>query len=217
MEITYERGINGTGMILAAQPETNDGYAVRMMLENPIRGFLKMELRQGEEKSGYEYQVSALMSLSEYLEHHPLEQRLLKQWIFDLWQAVTELEEYLLTEEYVLLMPELVFLRGAENEPFAGTFLFCLYPDRRQDMKEQLKEMLKYLMKKTDSGDGEAASLCYELYSLVQKDNFCLKEFMEVLERQTQSESQRLPEKKKHQKQLFASRRNSGIMKASSR
>ncbi len=217
MEITYERGINGTYMILPGQSDNDVGYAKPMILENYIRGFLPVAQRGHEAGNSYEYRVSALISLAEYLEHHPLRSVVLKQWVFTLCQAVTELEEYLLTEEYLWLSPETVFLRGSETEPFEGSFYFCLYPDTRQDAREQLRQLIKYLMEQTDPADEDCACMCYELYGLVQKDNFCLQEWMEALERWARMDLQKEPEKKKEKKkrpkQLFANGRNSGIMK----
>ncbi len=216
-EITYERGINGTYMILPGHPDGGVGYAKRMILENRIQGFLPMVQRYHEDGESYEYKVSSLISLAEYLEHQPLRSAVLKQWVFALCQAVTELEEYLLTEKYLWLSPETTFLRGSETEPFEGNFYFCLYPDARQDTKEQLRQLLKYLMERVDPADEACAQMCYELYGLVQKDNFCIQECMEALERwaqwQPQTDPEKKKEKKKRPKQLFASGRNSGIIK----
>lgn len=233
MEITYERGINGTYMVVPGQKESTVGYARRMILENQIRGFLPMTQRCQEEGECYEYKVSALISLAEYLEHKPLRAPMLKQWVFALCRVVAELEEYLLTEEYLWLSPETIFLRGSETEPFQGEISFCLYPDVRQDAKEKLRQMIKYMMERTDPTEEDCARMCYELYGLAQKDNFCLKEYMDALERWAQCPAQdqagkkkekikektkektkgKTKEKKKRQNQPFAVGRNSGIIK----
>lgn len=220
-EITYERGINGSYMILPVGAVQRKGYAKRMILENRIRGFLPVTYRLGEEGEAYEYQVSALISLAEYLEHHWLKARLLKQWVFALCQAVTEMGEYLLTEDHLWLTPETIFLRESEEAALEGDFYFCLYPEEDQDRKEQLRQLLKYLMERTDPTDETCALLCYELYGLVQKENFCLQEFMEALERwarpevpqEPKKDTEKKKQKKKRSKQLFASGKNSGIMK----
>ena len=72
-------------------------------------------------------------------------------------------------------------------------------------------------MERTDPADETCAIQCYELYGLVQKDNFCLQEFMEALERWAGEDLRKEPEKKKEKKkrpkQLFANGKNSGIMK----
>lgn len=217
LEIRYERGINGTYMILPGQPEETPGFARPMILNNNIPGCLPVSARHEEDGLCYEYKVSALISLAEYLEHHTLRRQVLKQWLFRLCQVVAELEEYLLTEDYLWLSPETVFLRGSETEPFLGNFYFCLYPDRRQNAREQLQDLLKYLMERTDPQDPGCGQMCYELYGLVQKENFCIQECMEVLENyarwQPPKEQERKGERKKGQKQLFARKRNSGIIK----
>ncbi len=214
--ITYERDLQGAYMLLPVGDQ-EIGYARRMILENTIRGFLPLQQRCSEEGDHYCYTISSLVSLTEYLEHHPLQERFLKQMIFALYQAVTELGEYLLTEDFLWLTPDTVFVYGNQSEPFEESFVFCLYPDERQDVKQQLRQLIKYLMERTDKAEDRCAVMCYELYGLLQKENFCLREFMEALERWAQPEVPREPEKKKRPKQLFASRRNSGIMKMATR
>ena len=216
-EAVYERDLQGAYMLLPAMSQSAVGYPRRMIRENTIRGFLPMQIRGGEEGESYCYGISSLMSLEEYLAHHVLEERFLKQLVFSLCQAVEQLGEYLLTEEFLLLTPETIFVRETEAVPFVGTFLFCLYPDERQNVKEALTQWTKYLIDRTDRSDDRCAVMCYELYGLVQKENFCLGEFMEALERWSLPAVPKEPEKKKRSKQLFASRRNSGIMKAVSR
>lgn len=217
MEISYERDLSGTSMILTTQTEQEPGYGMRMILENTIRGFLPVQKRLEEERIVYRYKISSLISLEEYLEHHTLGQNFLKQLIFTLCQSVTELGEYLLTEEYLLLRPDTVFVRESGSEPFADTFLYCLYPARRQNVKEDLRQLLKYLMEKTDRSDDRVAVMCYELYGLVQKENFCLREFMDALERWALPAPEADTDTKKRVNPLFARRRNGGIMKKANR
>ncbi len=208
MEIAYERNLSGAHMILPRQEPVEIGYQRRMILENQIRGFVSLQSRDQE----YDYDISSLVSLKEYLDHSSLQCGCLKQLIFSLYQAVTELGRYLLTEEFLYLTPETIFVQTHEAVPFQGTFLFCLYPDFRQDVRGRLSQLLKFLMDKTDPGDDSCAVLCYELYGLVQKENFYLKEFMEALERHAEPLTGPESEKKKRAKQLFAGRRNSGII-----
>ena len=216
-DISYQRDLSGASMILPALAQTEVGYPRRMILENTIGGFLSIQRCCQQDGESYHYNISSLISLDEYLQHHSLNDRFLKQLIFTLCQAVDQLREYLLTEEYLLLTPETVFVRENESVPFAGTFFFCLYPDERQDIKSALRHWIKYLMEKTDRSDDLCAVMCYELYGLVQKENFCLREFMEALERWALPVQEKEPQKKKRPKQLFSGRRNSGIMKLSGR
>lgn len=217
MEIRYERDLSNAYMVLTAGG-TEEGYQTRMMLENRLRGFLPVQKRSRDGVEEYYYCISSRVSLEEYLEHTPLETVFLKQLIFSLCQSVAVLGEYLLTEELLLLNPETVFVEETSRTPFAGTFVFCIYPGEKQPVKESLCQLMKYLMGKTDPAQDSCAALCYELYAVLQKDNFCLREFMPLLEQTAVPAPDRgEQEKKKWTKQLFASRRNNGIIKAVSR
>ena len=188
-----------------------------MILENDLRGFLPIRCRSGEEGTVYEYCVSSRVSLLEYTEHTPVSDVFLKQLIFTLCQAMEELGEYLLSEKHVLLGPETIFVQEESSAPFGGSFLFCLYPDQSWELRDSLRQLIKFLMEKTDRTQGHCAELCYELYGQLQKENFCLKEFMEALERWSVPVPAPEQEKKKGSKQLFARRRNGGIMKPNGR
>ena len=208
MEIRYERDLTDAYMILPAGAGQED-YRRRMILENPMRGFLRVEKRAQDREEFYCYRISGRTGLEEYLEHTPMKTAVLKQLIFSICQSVTALGEYLLNEESLFLTPETIFIEERE-EPV--TFTFCLYPDERQDVRERLRQLMKYLMGKTDTEDETCASLCYELYGLFQKENFCLRECLPLLEQTQPPDPIHEPEKKNRTKQFFASRRNRGII-----
>ena len=210
MEVSYERNLNRAVMILPGRKEGEENYCQRMILENKIRGFVPVSLLETEKGQEYCYRISGLVSLEEYLEHYFLQESFLKQLIFDLCRCREEMEEYLLPEDCLLVDLRTIFTEEKE-EP---AFLFCLYPAGGRDVREDIRSLLKHLMGKTDPADEKCANLCYRLYGLVQKENFYLGEFMAALEdKEEETGVLPEPEKKKWTKQLFAGRRNGGIMK----
>lgn len=214
-EIRYERDLSGAYMILEAQSQAEGGYIRPMILENKIPGFVPIQLCLGDMGEYYRYRISSLLSLEEYLQHHAMDQTLLKQLIFSLCQAVTQLGEYLLSETVLMLEPQTIFLREGAVGSRRPTVFFCLYPDEIQDGRRSLCQWIKWLMSQADPGDPHCGEMCYELYGIAQKDNFCLQEFMEALQRWAPEPVCAEPEKKKRSKQLFASRSNRGIIKPS--
>ena len=191
-EIRYERDLVHVYMVLPAG-RLCAGYREEMILGNRIPGFLPVQkrCRDGEE---------------EYYSE------LLRQLVFTLCCLPDALYGYLLTEDSLFLRPETIFYQEEQ-----GRFLLCLYPTERQDVRGDLKELLKYLMGKADPAEEACGRLCYELYGLLQKENFCLPEFYGVLEENPSKPPVKEPEKKKRDKQLFAGRRNGGIIKPARR
>lgn len=210
-EIRYERDLVHVYMVLPAG-RLCAGYREEMILGNRIPGFLPVQKRCRDGEEEYYYDVSSQVSLEEYLEHRPLSSGLLRQLVFTLCCLPDALYGYLLTEDSLFLRPETIFYREEQ-----GRFLLCLYPTERQDVRGDLKELLKYLMGKADPAEEACGRLCYELYGLLQKENFCLPEFYGVLEENPSKPPVKEPEKKKRVKQLFAGRRNGGIIKPARR
>lgn len=206
-EIRYERDLMHVYMVLPASGGPAD-YRHGMILENRIPGFLPVRMRQRNGEEEYLYDISSQVSLEEYLEHRPLSAGFLRQLAFTVCRLPEALRDFLLSEESLVLEPETIFYREDR-----GQFLLCLYPDGKQEVKENLRALLKYLMEKADPEDASCGALCYELYGRLQKENFCLSEFQAVLEENAAKDAPKEPEKKKRAKQFFAGRRNSGIMK----
>lgn len=212
-EITYERDLQGAWMLLPAGPNGMKTYQMTMILKNHIPGCVLIREQREPDSFIYRYDISSLISLPEYLAHHPLTEPMIKQWVFRLYQVVNELGNYLLQEEYLLLMPETIFIMCQEETQEAWDFRFCVDPQGGQDLRQALKELVKYLMAQTDETQEGSGPLCYELYGRLQKDNFCLREWMEVLEHWSVPTPAIQPEPKKGAKQLFASSRKGGIIK----
>lgn len=204
MMIRYERDLSNAYMILPVG--TGGGYRSRMILENRIQGFLPVWKRCHDDEEEYYYRVSAEISLEEYLEHAPLQTVFLKQLIFTVCRSVTALGEYLLAEDCLLLGPETIFVQGALDTGADIQFRLCLYPDGGQDVRESLHILMKYLMGKADRDEESCGRLCYELYGLLQKENFCIQEFMAVLERSASEPAVEIPEKKGWARRLVSRR-----------
>lgn len=189
MEIRYEREANYACMVLEAQPKV--GFERRMVLENRIDGFVPVSLRLVDDREELCYGITGLMSLKEFLEHSSLRCAVLKQFIFTLCCLADRLEDYLLSADCLVLEPETIFLRRetvSENafivkqEEAEWIFSLCVCPHAEQNLKDSLCKVVRYLMEKADPLDEACASLCYSLYEVLQKENFCLSEFMTILE-----------------------------------
>lgn len=218
MEIRYERDMIHAYMVLPCKKER--GYSSRMLCENRIDGFLPVQMQRQEEKEEYYYRVSSQISLAEYLEQHPLSFSMLKQLVFTICQSAANMGEFLLAQEYLYLIPETIFVQSLSKDTESDEtctdkrfcFTLCIYPDEKQDLKEELRQLMQYLMGKADPQEAECAALCYDLYGRLQKENFCLREFMTAMEEHPSLSDIKAGEKKKWKKPLFAFWRNSGIL-----
>lgn len=198
--IRYRRSLNGAYMLL---PGTNERetFRHRMILENEIPHFLSVTKMEGEEVY-YQYEISSKISLEEYLQHTPLCQEVCKQLIYTLCRSVETLEEYMLTEESLLLLPETIYIEENSQEN-SQVFYFCLYPDGGRNTREDLQKLLKYLMDHTEvseEGRDDSPQILYTLYDCTLKDNFCIREFLQAMETETQRRQEaktEYPEEKK--------------------
>ncbi len=195
MEKQYERDAAGTTLLI--KDTGTEKYLRRMITENRIPGFLPVQEQIREEGTVYAYSISGLVSLKEYLKHHIFTGKILRQLIFTLCQSSETLEEYLLPFEGVRLEPDMIFLDDKETPHF----FLCYCPEDFYADNQGLSDLLKYLMEQTDPAETDCAALCYQLYGKLQKENFCLSEFMDAVDESTDTEA---PFRAKHRAARFS-------------
>lgn len=190
-ELSYERDLNQCSMILSSA-DIEENFIGKMILQNDIPHFLKAYREEGEK--GCRYDITSKISLTEYLEHSYIRLPFCKQLIFTLCNAIDTLEEYLLSEKNLYLVPETIYLTREDTEQ--PQFFFTVTPEEDSQIRGQLNDLIQYLMKKTDpEEDGEVSSarLLYLLYERLQKNNFCVKEFRCVLEDFSDQKKEEVP------------------------
>ena len=71
MEVRYQRELNENYLVLE-DTCPGDEYAVRMLAENEIPGFLKMKRKQMDRTWSFYYEISGRQSVQRILERRPV-------------------------------------------------------------------------------------------------------------------------------------------------
>ena len=146
-------------LTMEADPSIRNRYELRMLEENRIEGLLPLSVCDDNGILRLNYDVSALIPLSDITDRSGLLAGDLRRLILTLRHIVTGMEPYLLAESGILLKPETVYLESGSRSPH-----FLYLPCRKSVFAEELSEFLKDLMSGTDQNDYAGMVLAYRLY-----------------------------------------------------
>ena len=182
----------------AAFPETE--YELHMLEENQIPGFLDCVRKKINGKNQYYYEITSRQSLTQICESEPLTAESIRLLLYCLYQALQQMDPYLLDGNKIVLEPEMIYLDIESREAF-----FCYWPLCGKTIQESFRMLASYLLYHLERSDTEAVLLMYEINRKVQEKNFALLDLLQ--EKMQAAEQNRKPENQYREKDI--SERNS--------
>ncbi len=183
MKAVYRREMKHNYLIMEPEETGYDSYEIHMMAENRIGGLLKFHVKQVDNRKFYYYEITSKQPLNRVLEYHSLGREELKKLIEDIGRTLERLEAYLLKERQILLEPEYIYV-----EPEQFTVSLCLVPGRQVGFPEEMTELLRYLLGKVNHQDKECVVMAYGLYQESLKENYGMKDLLEIAGKNCSSE-----------------------------
>ncbi len=184
MEITYRREMKHNYLIIEPDEAGYDSYEVYMMAANGIEGLLRFHIKQIDNRKYYYYEITSKQPLNRVLEYHSLGDKELKRLIGGIEQILGRLAAYLLQEKQILLEPEYIYI-----EPEHFSVFLCLVPGRQGVFPEEMTGLLRYLLGKVNHQDKECVVMAYGLYQESLKENYGLKDLLDIIGKNNAHES----------------------------
>lgn len=178
MEIRYRREMKRNYLIVEPEPEAGPGYEARMLVNNSIEGLLRFHIKYMDEHQLYYYEITSMQPLGRLLESRFITREEICQLLVRLHVTLMRMEEYLLSEDGLLLEPEYIYVK-----PEWFDIGLCLVPGGPGDFPGQLSRLLQFLMKKVDHRDKESVVLAYGLYQESQKENYSIEDLMKLVQK----------------------------------
>ncbi len=176
MEIQYQRDLKGSYMVIMEQegPLNPDGLLAERMLENrTLPGLLHWSSMEHEGQIGFWYRISGCRSLSDHMQEHELDQRLLQLLFALLLRLQEELPRFYLKSKHLLLRAEQIFLH-TEGQQLS----LCYEPMWEEEPSEALQRLLEELLPHIDHSDKAAVALAYGAYERCQQPNADLWQYI---------------------------------------
>lgn len=179
MEVHYKREMKHNYLIVEPDEGNKPGYEARMLLNNAVEGLLRFHIKYMDERQSYYYDITSMQPLGRILQNRFIDRGEICQLLIQLHVALRRMEEYLLSEDGLLLDPDYIYV-----EPEGFRTGLCLVPGMAGSFPDHLSRLLQYLMKKVDHRDKECVVLAYGLYQESLKENFSVEDLMKLVQRE---------------------------------
>ncbi len=176
MEVQYLREMRQNYMMIAVDGMQDQGYEARMMIGNTIEGLLRFRIKRTDSQSRFCYEITSKQPLSRLLEKSTVNAVQIRRLLLGIAQTLTRMEDYLLTEEQILLDPDYIYMNPDNYQPF-----LCLIPGKTGNFPNEFSQLLQFLLGKVDHQDREAVVLTYGLYRESLKENYGLDNLLRWL------------------------------------
>lgn len=193
---TYKRELNSSYFILEEQVmEGTQYYQMKMVTENKISHLLPVSIHHFNGENQFYYDISGKQTLACIFERREIEAGQLVQILSGLSKALTELENYLLDENYLCLEPEYMYINVNTEQLY-----LCFYPFEETDFCQGIQKLSEYLLNHINHQDEQTVNMGYQLYRLTREDNFVFLQIVEeILQENENSEKEEAYEKSMHE------------------
>ena len=178
MEISFKKDLKVSNLVISGLgSQTGNEFTLKMLTANKIPALLNTSRSSINGEICYLYDISSRHSFAKLYETEKLNGRVLYFFLVSLMRLVNSLNEYLLSADNVILLPECIFLNSARDE-----FYFCCCPAYTKDILEQLRALGTCFLSMLDYNDPDAVSLAFEFSRAVQAENFTVSDLSLILE-----------------------------------
>lgn len=179
----YERKLKGNSLILTNQDETSDSndFEERMITENRIKGFITCSKRINDGNTQFVYDITSKQSYEMLFAEKELREADIRKLILGIVDVRNELNEYLLSDENLVLKPKFLYADPETKTPF-----FVFFPYYGGDIKNSLLELGMFILERTNHDDEAAVALSYGFYKFVVSDNFAFEKLFDRVNNELQ-------------------------------
>lgn len=168
-KVEYSRSINQCNLIITVEDNSEmERDSIEMFRYNKIPFFLKFNTQKKDNAIQFFYDISGMQPLEQILEYQSLNYQFVKKILNSFDQACIQAANYMLTENDIVLLPELLYI-NAESE-----VVYCYLPGNQIHICVQFKKFMEYLMRHLDHKDKQAVQLVYGVYQQVAEEKSAL-------------------------------------------
>lgn len=178
MEYAYQRGEDGSFLVVKEAQRETEGFDVKMLVRARLNKFLKRSVIAYDEGFQIRYEISGMQSAEKFYEERAIGRRELFQILWEIERAKKECQRFLLSEKHFFFRPAFAYL-NFKNDGIRFIYL----PEEETDFSEEMMEMAEFILEKLDHQDETAVEIAYELYERAGEENFLLRQFLEEAEK----------------------------------
>lgn len=176
LKVSYHREMKKNYLMIEAEERKDQRFETKMLVGNTIEGLLKLRVRKTDSRCQFCYEITSKQPLKRLLETKEMGAEQIKNLLLGIAQTLARMEEYLLSEEQIILDADFIYV---DPENFFPEL--CLLPGKKGDFPKEFSNLLQSLLDKVDHQDKEAVVMIYGLYRESLKENYGLDNLLRWL------------------------------------
>ncbi len=168
---SYKKNLGKNYMIIDCQDDIisglNTDFRIRMLHENNIPGLLNTHVQYTDDIPSFQYDITGLQSLEVILDTTPLTHTLLCKIFSAIYNTLLSMEDYLLLNDHVLLIPEYIYLTADYSD-----IRLCYCPIMTNSFTNTIRTFFEYLLKRVDHLDEKCVYLAYSMHKATMEHDF---------------------------------------------
>lgn len=157
-EIRYAKEGARNYLVLQCPVEKEEDFQTKMMERGNIQFCLPCKLRHINGQTFFYYDITSKVSMKNYRNGKKWTREQVVKLLTDIDLAQEELQKYLLMEEFLVMVPELIFY-----EYDSESYRFLFYPSG-DDSEYGIESLLEYLLDNMDQQDEKMVNIMYEMF-----------------------------------------------------
>lgn len=191
-KMEYQKSLNQNYLVYKNE-RGEENYELRMLAENQINYLLPVELRSIDDRDDIYYKIESFQSLSKVYKNREMKLEDVRMILIGLTGAIAAIQEYMLDEGHVVLLPEYIFIHTERGE-----VRLLFHPFYEGDIREGIKEFANYLIGRIDHTEQQAVMMGYQFYRVVREENFIIEDIVKLYRKEskdvTDKSQESLPE-----------------------
>lgn len=177
-KMEYQKSLNQNYLVYKNERGVED-YELRMLTENHIEYLLPLELRSIDGRDDMYYQIGSLQSLSKLYKNREMKLEDVRIILIGLTGAIAAIQEYMLDERHVVLLPDYIFIHRESRE-----LRLLFHPFYEVDIREGIREFADYMIGRIDHTEQPAVMMGYQFYRIVREDNFIIEDIVKLYQKE---------------------------------
>lgn len=173
-KMEYQKSLNQNYLVYKNEYE-EENYELRMLAENQIDHLLPVELRSIDGRDDIYYKIESFQPLSKLYKNREMKLKDVRVVLIGLTEAIAAIQEYMLDESHVVLLPDYMFIHTESRE-----VRLLFHPFYEGDIRGGVRDFADYLIGRIDHTDQQAVMMGYQFYRIVKEDNFIIEDIVKL-------------------------------------
>lgn len=173
MEITYQKNLHKSYMCIETTEDMIEEHELIILQKYKVPQLLPLQVMIQDGKVQYWFEITGKQQLTDYLAGRQMGTEQLKKILFSLERLCEKIPEFLLKEERICLLQELLYVDLMDK-----TVYFTYLPFWSGSFPEEFRRWMEETLRKIDHQDRECVELAYNVYEKSRQENVSMQEIL---------------------------------------